>query len=256
MVQDALFGLVRRDAQRLLARAIDLELRYFREHLVNGHAWRGGPPPMRNGLHPERLLQTGIGPVRVRIPKLRSRGSSLVFRSVLVPQYLRCTRAPGTASAELYLHAISSSDLDQALMALVGPRAYALPPEVRAELRRYWRQRCDRWRNSALERTSGSQVWWQALRVPVPDGTDTWLLVVIGIDERRRHRLLALHECAQPSEQGWRDVMLALKLRGMDFAADPAAIAALHPEGASGLGVGGAAISPLPAVDASLLHQN
>ncbi len=49
---------------------------------------------VRNGYLPERDIQTGIGPVRVRIPKVRSRtGEPATFRSALVPPYVRKTRS-------------------------------------------------------------------------------------------------------------------------------------------------------------------
>ncbi|MFT5273689.1 MAG: putative transposase, partial [Saprospiraceae bacterium] len=48
---------------------------------------------VRNGYLPERELHTGIGPVKVRIPKVRSRtGVPITFRSALVPPYVRKTR--------------------------------------------------------------------------------------------------------------------------------------------------------------------
>jgi putative transposase len=47
---------------------------------------------VRNGYLPERELQTGIGPVTVQIPKVRSRtGEPVTFRSALVPSCVRKT---------------------------------------------------------------------------------------------------------------------------------------------------------------------
>jgi len=44
---------------------------------------------VRNGYLPEREILTGIGPVSVRIPKVRSKaGKALTFRSALVPPYV------------------------------------------------------------------------------------------------------------------------------------------------------------------------
>ena len=44
---------------------------------------------VRNGYQPERDIQTGIGPVTVRVPKIRSRDAEPVsFHSALVPPYL------------------------------------------------------------------------------------------------------------------------------------------------------------------------
>ena len=48
---------------------------------------------VRNGHLPGRELLTGIGPVRVQVPKLRDRsGEGAVFHSKLVPPYLDSMR--------------------------------------------------------------------------------------------------------------------------------------------------------------------
>jgi len=53
---------------------------------------------VRNGSLPDRELQTGVGPVTVRIPKVRSKtGDQVIFRSALVPPYVRKTKSPEAA---------------------------------------------------------------------------------------------------------------------------------------------------------------
>ena len=60
-------------------------------------------------------MQTGIGPVSVRIPKVRSRdGTPVSFRSALVPPYVRKTREEA-ALPWLYLKGISSGEMAPAL---------------------------------------------------------------------------------------------------------------------------------------------
>ena len=70
---DALTQVLRERAPRLLARAIEAEV----EELLECHAERrtedGRTSVIRSGYQPERDLQTGIGPVRVRIPKVRAK---------------------------------------------------------------------------------------------------------------------------------------------------------------------------------------
>jgi hypothetical protein len=45
---------------------------------------------VRNGYQPERDIQTGVGPVTVKVPKVRSRdGEPVSFHSALVPPYVR-----------------------------------------------------------------------------------------------------------------------------------------------------------------------
>ena len=54
------------------------------------HDEQGRAAVVRNGYQPAREIQTGIGPVTVQVPKVRSRsGEAVVFRSALVPPYVR-----------------------------------------------------------------------------------------------------------------------------------------------------------------------
>ena len=85
---------------------------------------RGRAAVVRNGLQPTRELLTGLGPVGVRVPKARSRlAEPAVFRSTLVPPYVRRAKAVDAALPWLYLHGVSTGDMREALAALVGPEA-------------------------------------------------------------------------------------------------------------------------------------
>ncbi|MCB1638643.1 MAG: transposase [Thiothrix sp.] len=71
---------------------------------------------MRNGYQPERAIQTGIGPVKVKVPKVRSRtGEAVTFHSALVPPYVRKTRSLEAALPWLYLKGISTGEMEDAL---------------------------------------------------------------------------------------------------------------------------------------------
>jgi transposase-like protein len=72
-------------------------------------------------------VQTGIGPVSVRIPKVRSKiGKPVTFRSALVPPYIRKTRSLEAALPWLYLKGVSSGEMGAALKVLLGPDAKGL----------------------------------------------------------------------------------------------------------------------------------
>ena len=79
---DALTDLLRTGAQQLIATVVEAE---FVGYLAQFSALRtetGHSAVVRNGHHPERPFQTGIGPVSVRIPKVRSKnGTPVTFRS-------------------------------------------------------------------------------------------------------------------------------------------------------------------------------
>jgi len=93
-VGDVLTELLRNGAQELIRQAVEAELR----ELLDQHATRrtedGRAGVVRSGYLPERELQTGVGPVTVRIPKVRAKtGKPVTFRSALVPPYVRKTKS-------------------------------------------------------------------------------------------------------------------------------------------------------------------
>ena len=112
-ISDPLTDLLRSGAQQLINQAVEAEL----QELLIRHSCRrtvdGNAVVVRNGHLPERELQTGLGPVTVRIPKVRSRtGEPVTFRSALVPPYVRKTRSLEAALPWLYLKGIST-DISQ-----------------------------------------------------------------------------------------------------------------------------------------------
>ena len=122
--RDALTELLRSGARQLISHAVEAEL----QELLLAHADRrtsdGKAAVVRNGYLPEREIQTGVGPVTVRVPKVRSKTSEAVtFRSALVPPYVDKARSLEAALPWLYLKGISSGEMDSALRVLLGLQA-------------------------------------------------------------------------------------------------------------------------------------
>ena len=91
--EDPLTEVLRLGARRLLARAVEMEVTTFVEmhaDLTDGADRRR---IVRHGYLPEREIQTGIGPVAVRCPRVRDRGAGemgprIRFTSSILPPYL------------------------------------------------------------------------------------------------------------------------------------------------------------------------
>ena len=95
---------LRTGAQQLLQQAIEAELNTFLEQFENRRLDNAYAAVERSGYLPERDLQTGIGPVNIKVPKVRSRdGEPVTFRSVQVPPYVRKTKSLEAALPWLYL---------------------------------------------------------------------------------------------------------------------------------------------------------
>ncbi|SFE05593.1 hypothetical protein SAMN04488523_104343, partial [Sulfitobacter brevis] len=66
-ITDALTDLLRTGAQQLIATAVEAELAGYLAQFSDLRTEAGHAAVVRNGHHPTRPFQTGIGPVSVRI---------------------------------------------------------------------------------------------------------------------------------------------------------------------------------------------
>ena len=216
---DPLTELLRSGAKQLISRAVDSEL----QGLLSGYSEQktedGRLAVVRNGYHPEREIQTGVGPVTVRIPKVRSRtGEAVTFSSALVPPYVRKTKTLEAALPWLYLKGISTGEMKDALKVLVGPNATGLSPSVVSRLKQVWAKEYLAWRDEPLGKDRWVYVWadgiYSGLRA---EQTKLCSLVVIGVNERGHKQFLAIEDGVRESTQSWREVLLKLKSRGMNI---------------------------------------
>jgi len=93
-ISDPLTDLLRSGARRLIMHAIESEVQEFLSPYSDQRTKDGKAAVVRNGYHPERQVQTGLGPVTVKVPKVRSKtGKPITFHSALVPPYVRKARS-------------------------------------------------------------------------------------------------------------------------------------------------------------------
>ena len=89
-VTDPLTDRLCKGARELLQAAIEAERDAFLAQFANQRTSDGHSAVVRDGYHPERAVQTGIGPVTVKVPKVRAKdGKPVTFRSALAPPYVR-----------------------------------------------------------------------------------------------------------------------------------------------------------------------
>ena len=144
---DPLTEVLRLGARRLLGQAVEAEVAGFVEAYAHLTDSAGRRRIVRHGHLPEREIQTGIGPVAVRCPRVRDRGAGetgprLRFTSRILPPYLRRTK--------------SIEELLPWLYGRASPRAISA-----RRLRRSWgpRRRGSRPRPLPASRRSGKASW-------------------------------------------------------------------------------------------------
>jgi len=215
--QDLLSTMLRDGAQRLVAQAVEAEFEEFLARFADERAEDGRAAVVRNGFQPEREILTGLGSVGVRIPKARSRAEApAVFHSRLVPPYVRRAASVDAVLPWLYLHGVSTGNMQEALGALLGPEAAGLSPSVVARLKGRWMEEYRLWRRSKLGKDRWVYLWvdgiYSGLRA---EDERLCALVVIGVNERGQKKLLAIEDGVRESKQSWREVLLELKRRGL-----------------------------------------
>ena len=217
--RDALTEVIRQGARRLLAEALEAEVTSF---LVEFQAERqdGSARLVRNGYLPEREVQTGIGGVGVRVPRVRDRasdeGGTLHFTSKIVPPYLRKARSVEELIPWLYLRGVSTGGFSDALDALLGPGAPGLSASTVSRLKSHWEAEHAAWRDRSLAGKRYVYLWADGVYGSARmDDAKLCILVLIGATEDGRKELVAVEEGYRESEQSWLELLRRLQAKGL-----------------------------------------
>ena len=213
---DPLLAVLRDGARRMLKQAIEAEVEAFlAAHAALTDA-QGRRRMVRNGHAPERQIQTGIGPIEVCRPKVRDRGAGdaapIRFTSAVLPAYLRRTRNIEEFLPWLYLKGVSTGQFDEALTALLGPKAPGLSATTVRRLTEAWQEEHERWQKRDLTARRYVYLWADGVHfTPRLDHERQCLLVLIGADAQGRKELLAVEDGFRESAQSWRELLLRLR---------------------------------------------
>ncbi|MCP5081105.1 MAG: hypothetical protein GY948_05345 [Alphaproteobacteria bacterium] len=180
----------------MIQKVVELEVEEALAIYTGQRDAQGRQAVVRNGYLPEREIMTGIGPVEVQVPKLRSRtNEAAVFHSTLVPPYVRKSKSMEAALPWLYLKGISTGQMQEALAVLVGPEAEGLSASVVSRLKAEWEREYAAWCRRPLDRDRWVCLWadgiYSGLRA---EGQKLCALVIIGVNECGEKHFLAIEE--------------------------------------------------------------
>ena len=215
--RDELTELIREGASKLIREALEAEVGELLSSLSGRRDGSGRAAVVRNGYQPERAIQTGIGPVTVKVPKVRSRDDKPVsFHSALVPPYVRKSASLEAALPWLYLKGISTGEMAPALKVLVGAEAKGLSASTVSRLKQRWRKDYEGWQGRRVDKDRWVYIWadgiYSGLRA---ESQRLCALVIVGVNERGEKHFLAIEDGIRESTQSWREVLLGLKTRGL-----------------------------------------
>ncbi len=217
--RDELTDLLREGATRLIAEAVAAELATMLAQFVDYKDQSGRRFVVRNGHLPEREIMTGIGPVSVRVPKVRDRsGTRIKFTSALIPPYLRRAQSVEEVLPWLYLKGISTGDMQEALEALLGKGAKGLSPATISRLKARWEDDYQSWSQRDLSGSRHVYFWVDGVYFNVRmDDARQCILVIIGVTEEGIKEFVAIEDGYRESEQSWLLVLRGLKQRGLEI---------------------------------------
>ena len=219
-VNDPITDILRQGARRLLSAALEAEIQSFLQQYKEITDDSGSQRVVRNGYLPEREIQTGIGQVAVRAPRIRDRQPDspkgrIRFNSAILPPYLRRTKSIETLLPWLYLKGVSTGDFTEALTALLGKDAPGLSATTIGRLKSIWQEEYKQWQQRDLSNKRYVYFWADGIYCNVRMDDRQCLLVIIGATEDGRKELVALEGGIRESEQSWLEVLVELKRRGL-----------------------------------------
>jgi putative transposase len=219
---DPLTDILRAGARQLLAQAIEAE--------VDGHIAihadltdaQGRRRIVRHGHLPEREVQTGIGAVRVKVPRVRDRdpaapGGHIRFTSSILPPYLRRSKSMEELLPWLYLKGISTGEFGEALAALLGADAPGLTASTITRLKAVWWDEFEHWQRRDLSARRYVYFWADGVYFsPRLDHDKQCVLVIIAADALGNKDIVGLMDGYRESAQSWKELLLDLKRRGLE----------------------------------------
>jgi transposase-like protein len=216
-VQDALEAYVREGARKMLAVALEEEVNTFlrRQHYERGKEFRG----YRNGYHPLRELTVGLGPVKVRVPRVAKVPPDVApqgFQSQIVRRYQRASETTRRLFARLYLEGLATGDFEPVFRELVGETT-ALSPNAIVRLKERWEQEYEAWRKRPLWKHRYAYVWTDGVYLGAGTEVDKMaLLCVVGARDDGEKELLAMEPGYRESTESWGEVLRDLRNRGLE----------------------------------------
>ena len=217
--------ILREGARKMLAHAIEDEVTVYvtaRQHLGDDEGHR---QVVRNGYLPERSIQTPMGALPVKQPRVRDRrdpGEREFFHSSILPPYLRKTKSLEDLLPWLYLKGISTGDFSEALQALLGPDAPGLSASTITRLKAGWEQEYKDWSKRSLKSKRYVYLWADGvyfnIRLEDPGNSRQCILVLMGATAEGKKELIAVSDGYRESEQSWHELLQDVKQRGLRVA--------------------------------------
>ena len=224
-IADPLSELAREGARRMLAEALKAEADAFVASFADEQLEDGRQRIVRHGFGPERQIQTGIGALDVRRPKVRDRmmtsdpAEKARFTSNILPKWARRSVSLDALLPVLYLKGISTGNFQEALSAILGADAPNLSPSVLSRLTAGWQVDYDAWTRRDLSARHYAYIWADGvyLQARMEENAEC-MLVIIGATPEGKKELIGFQVGLRERAQSWHELLTDIKGRGLSVA--------------------------------------
>ncbi|MEL6633610.1 MAG: transposase [Bacteroidota bacterium] len=207
LIFDPLTELLRTGAQKLIAEAVEVELQLFLEQYKEKRLPDGRKQIVRNGHLPERTVQTGVGKVSIKVPRVRDRGNcpeSVQFHSRLLPPYIKNTESLEQLVPWLYLRGVSTGQMNEALEALLGKKANGFSSNTVSRLKQKWERDYEEFKTREFSDEEYAYIYVDGFYPHMKvDEARHCLLVVLGVKQDGNKEFLAIEDGLRESELSW-----------------------------------------------------
>jgi len=208
--------ILRNGAKKLLQKAIENEVLEYMEMHKSLKDENGRQLVIRNGYLPKRSIQTGLGPLSIKQPRIRDKRENVSFTSAILPKYMRKTPSIEAVISTLYLKGISTGNFQEALEAILGKNAKGLSPANITRLKQDWEADYNKWKARDLSGKHYVYIWVDGIYFNVRLTKDRpCLLVIIGALPDGKKELVGIYDGHRESKLSWKEALIDLREKGM-----------------------------------------
>lgn len=131
--------------QKLFQDALEEEADAFIARYRDAQDEKGRRRLVRNGYMRTRFVQTGLGDIKIDLPRVRDLQGAITFSSSIITRYSRKLALDASRVQLLLLEGFASGQFFPALQELVVERPFGLSDSVRTRLDLRWRREHSRW---------------------------------------------------------------------------------------------------------------
>lgn len=218
-VGNILDEILREGASKMLQAAIEKEVDDYISRIRSSE--KQSSLVYRNGHAPERDILSGIGPIKIKRPRVDDRTLKKLnkdegFTSKILPRFLRRVPSIDNLLPILYLKGISSGDFPRALRAILGENVKNISSNTIIRLKESWENEYKNWNKRDLSTMKYIYFWVDGIHMSVRGSNEKpCILVVMAADSEGNKELLAINDGFAESKIAWKEILLELRQRGL-----------------------------------------